>query len=280
MRLKERVEQEAARRLSVLKGGSIFRASPAGYTKHPELNLIAGVTRNDFWADLSSGDGGELVDSPKGPAKFCAAHSSSALAANSFGPFRRHPDRLALQSHSPFTKAQFERKCPTGLRGNAPNLDFVAESHAVVVGVESKFLEPLSSEKADFADSYSQLVDDESDQAWRRAYDELKSAPTVFSHLHAAQLVKHSLGLRHSFPNVQAVTLLYIYWESMNASEHCEFEAHREEIEEFAGWVRGGDIRFAALAYPDLWRQWDRELTWSGSRAHLLALRERYEFKV
>ena len=107
--LRERVEQEAARRLAGLKGDDIFRAAPAGYTKQPESNLIAGVTRDNFWADLSSGDGGELMDSPKGPAKFCAAHSSSALAVNSFGPFRRHPNRITLQGHSSFTEAQFER---------------------------------------------------------------------------------------------------------------------------------------------------------------------------
>lgn len=280
MTLRKRIEQIAAQRLGGLKGDGVFRAAPAGYTEEPESNLIAGVTRDDFWCDLDSGDGGELKDSPRGPAKFCAAHSSSALGVNSFGPFRRHPNRIVLQGRSSFTEARFERKCPTGLSGNAPNLDFFVRGDGIVVGVESKFLEPLSSATADFADSYRQLVVDESDQAWRRAYDELTSSPKVFHHLHAAQLVKHSLGLRHSFPDAGKVILLYAYWEPVNAGEHSEFVAHAEEIAEFASWVRGGDVQFEYVAYPELWRQWESQLTWPGSHDHISALRERYEFEA
>jgi Restriction Endonuclease associating with ARP len=163
MTLKKRLEEVASKRLEDAKGRDVFRSAPAGYTLKPEDNLIQGLTRDDFWCDLESGDGSELKDTKRGPAKFCAAYSSSALAVNSFGPFRRHPERLELLGFS-FEEAQFERKCPTGLGGNAPNLDFLARGKEIVVGVESKFLEPLSGEVAGFVNSYRSLVERESDR--------------------------------------------------------------------------------------------------------------------
>jgi len=168
MVLLERAKIAAAQRLAEAMRGDIFRSAPAGYTREPASNLIPGVTRKDFWDDVESGDGSELKDTKRGPAKFCAAYSSSALTVNSFGPFRRYPERLSVLGFSDFLKAQFEYKCPTGLSGNAPNLDFLARCSATVVGIESKFLEPLSAKTADFADSYRKLVAVEADAAWQR----------------------------------------------------------------------------------------------------------------
>src|SRR5450759_1463439 len=59
-----------------------------GYVSEASRNLIDGVHLNDFEADLRQGDGNELEG------KFRAAHSSSALAVNTFAPFRTRPDKL------------------------------------------------------------------------------------------------------------------------------------------------------------------------------------------
>jgi hypothetical protein len=59
-----------------------------GYVNEAEQNLIEGVRLKDFEADLLQGDGNEM----KG--KFRAAHSSSALAVNTFAPFKAHPDAV------------------------------------------------------------------------------------------------------------------------------------------------------------------------------------------
>ena len=92
-----------------------------GYTSSFRDNLVPCVHPDDFEADLRQGDGNELEG------KFRAAHSSSALAVNSFGPFRRHIADLSLLGAEPFQYLHFERKCPTGLRGTAPNLDVLLE---------------------------------------------------------------------------------------------------------------------------------------------------------
>jgi len=280
MTLYEQVKQAAAKRLSELRGNGVFSSSQMGYTTDPELNLITGVTPEDFWKDLDSGDGSELLNTQNSSAKFCAAHSSSALAVNSFGPFRRFPERLLLLDCSAFGKAQFECKCPTGLQGKPPNLDFLVRGQHTVVGIESKFTEPLSFERKGFADSYRKLVDDESDEAWRHVYETLDSDPETFRHLDAVQIVKHSLGVRHTFHNVPGLVLLYVFWEPKNAKRHKEFDIHRDEISQLEQWLEGADVRFESVAYPELWDQWEKQSSWDGAAAHVSALRDRYLFEV
>ena len=73
--------------------------------------LLPLVALGDFEADLRSGDGNELET------KFRAAHSSSALAVNSFAPFRTRASDMVVLDAGPFEHLQFERKCQTGLRG-------------------------------------------------------------------------------------------------------------------------------------------------------------------
>jgi hypothetical protein len=61
-----------------------------GYVSEASQNLIEGVHLDDFEADLRQGDGNELEG------KFRAAHSSSALAVNTFAPFKANPAELRL----------------------------------------------------------------------------------------------------------------------------------------------------------------------------------------
>lgn len=278
--LLERAKSAATRSLENARGPGIFTEDRVGYVRELSSNLIPGVTRGDFWEDLGSGGGNELESTARVPAKFCAAYSSAALVVNTFGPFRRRPERLSLLGRTGFDRAQFERKCSTGLGGTPPHLDFLAIGKALVCGVESKFLEPLSGKTATFVPAYDALVAEEADAAWQRAYAELKADPMRFNHLDGAQLVKHSLGLRHSFPGWQEVVLLYLFWEPLNADQHREFRTHRQEVEEFAAWVRGGDVRFEARSYSDLWCHWAEQANWDGIADHVLALRTRYEFEI
>ena len=53
-----------------------------GYVSDAVENLIDGVDLNSFEADLRQGSGNELVGN------FRVAHSSSALAVNTFAPFK------------------------------------------------------------------------------------------------------------------------------------------------------------------------------------------------
>jgi hypothetical protein len=107
MSLRKAAERAAAVRLANLNP-SAFRAQPGNYTATPRENLIATVREDDFWDDLSLGSGSELYDRNGVPAKFCAAHSSSALAVNCFGPFKRFPERLRMSEIGHFRDFGFE----------------------------------------------------------------------------------------------------------------------------------------------------------------------------
>ena len=271
-----------AQRLLSIKGKAIFRSKPPGYTRLPEDNLVPGVTRGDFWDDLMEGDGKELLDSIRAPAKFCAAYSSSALVVNTFGPFRRSPSHLALADYSDFRESQFERKCPTGLRGRKPNLDFLAAGPKTIVAVESKFLETLRPAKAaEFKKSYKPLIETQAELAWQDIYKALLDHPTKFIHLDAAQLVKHYLGIRNTFRDRRVgKVLVYLFWEPTNAGDLPEFLEHRKEVALFSRAVEESEMRFVALSYSQLWQNWATGLGWGGMLAHIEELRLRYELNI
>ena len=270
----------AAEMLARAKGQGIFRDYPEGYAITPEDNLIKGVSRNDFWADLTAGDGSELIDTEGAPAKFCAAYSSSALVVNTFGPFRHVPERLALAGLGSFTEAQFEKKLPTGLKGSPPNLDFVASGPGGIVCVESKYLEPLSRKEAKFRPSYERMFELLAEPSWQAMYRTLLDNPRYFVYLDAAQLVKHYLGMCNSLKDINGLVLLYLFWEPANATDIPEFLEHRDEINVFADKIKESEIRFVAMSYPELWDYWSRTLKWSGLNAHIRLVRARYSYSI
>ncbi|ANK82628.1 MAG: hypothetical protein TEF_18865 [Rhizobiales bacterium NRL2] len=245
-----------------------------GYGETAEANLLEGVRLDDFRQDFEQGDGNELEG------KFLAAHSSSALAANCFGPFKTRPEELALAGVSEITRLGFEHKCPTGLRGNSPNLDLVAEAGGQVLAVESKCTEYLASHEARFADAYSDKIRDERrDSPWFAEMERLKRDPRGYVHLDAAQLIKHAFGLAYTFPG-QEVMLLYLYWEPANPEADPVFAWHQAEIEALAGRTGGGFPRFASLSYPALWESWQNREGPDWLRAHVANLQARYLVEI
>jgi len=279
--IRVRAEKKAAEQLEALRDCSIFRDSHEGYTRLPEQNLIPGVEKNDFWTDLGAGAGNELVDGSRDPAKFCAAFSSSALAVNAFGPFRHRPQNLDLVGYNEFSSAQFEKPLPTGLRGTDPHLDFYAAGSAQIVCIESKFLEPLWPKEAKFADSYESAIESLAEPMWAAVYKELKGNRRLFKFLDATQLVKHYLGMRNTLGSVKAEqALLYVYWEPANAGDIEEFCRHRDEVRHLTEAVRGGQIRFVARSYRQLWAEWRDTSSWAGMGAHLSILEQRYSFSI
>lgn len=246
-----------------------------GYAPDFRDTLLPLVMTDDFEADLQAGDGNELQT------KFRAAHSSSGLAVNCFAPFRNRTADLTLPSLGPFDALQFERKCPTGLRGGrAPNLDVLLSGPTRVVGIESKLTEYLARHRTAFSSAYAeQIHDDRREQGYFREMLRLVDAPESYVWLDAAQLIKHAFGLARCFRD-RHVTLLYLYWEPTNPDAAPEFAAHRQEIKTFAERVAGSTPEFRAMSYPELWRTWHDAgpATWLAQ--HLAALRERYEVTV
>jgi len=277
MTLRKNAERAALQRLT----SAALREAPDNYTAHPRDNLVATVAEDDFWDDLSRGSGSELTDSDGTPAKFCAAHSSSALAVNSFGPFRHNPGRLQLAGLDKFQEFCFEKQLPTGLRGTPPNLDAFAAGDAGVVCIESKFLETLTEKTAKFSTDYAAAAERLADDAWALVYQDLVARPDKYKRLDAAQLVKHYLGMRHSLKSHAAPqVLLYAYWEPTNWASISEYRDHRREIAAFDDQVEDGGIRFVATPYHLLWSDWENSVNWSGIGTHVGLLRARYEFDI
>ena len=239
-----------------------------GYADEAINNLIEGVTLNDFEADLRQGDGNEMEG------KFRAAHSSSALGVNNFAPFKTRIASLRLPSGSDFVSLQFERKCPHGLAGRrSPNLDVLAEAPNGIVAIESKCLEYLTPHAANFAPAYDREIrDHRRNSAWFAEMQKLTQETHRYRWLDAAQLVKHSFGLSHTFPE-RPVTLLYLFWEPANPEDHSVFAQHRAEIVQFSEAVHSGGPVFQAMSYPELWDFWDR---YEDVKSHVARLRARY----
>lgn len=240
-----------------------------GYSTLFTDNLVSSVTVGDFGSDLEQGSGNELSG------KFRAAHSSSALAVNCFGPFKRNLSDLRVCGAEGFTSLCFEKKCPTGLHGTPPNLDVLMERADRVVAIESKCTEYLSPHTARFSMSYRTSIRDARRQStWFREMQRLIDEPHAYSCLDAAQLIKHALGLMYCYPD-RRVTLLYVYWEPLNAVDVPVFGEHRREIAEFADRIAGTDTVFEATTYDGLWQSWD-ETAPQWLRTHLRDLRARY----
>lgn len=99
-------------------------------------------------------------------------------------------------------------------RGAGCELD--AQTRTSVLAIESKFLEPLTTKPAEFSAQYQNALGS-AEAPWRNLYQRLCSDPRTYRYLDAAQLVKHYLGLWHSFRGFHR-TLFLLYWEPSNAS--------------------------------------------------------------
>lgn len=282
---RSRAEHAAADRLHIARPHAAFLPAPKYYLEDWHDNLIEGVTGADFESDLRRGRGNELTDQAGEPAKFRAAFSSSALAINTFAPFRHNPARLVLAGITGFTAVEFEFPCDNGLVGTNPHFDLFAWTATTVVAVESKFLEPLQPKAASFSDQYARPFRGTADQPavaeepWARMYGRLSSDPQTYRYLDAAQLVKHYLGLRHSFRTLER-SLVYLYWEPTNAADLAAYRDLRREVNDFTTAVAGCETRFVALSYPALWREWQQNRARLDLSSHIERLRQRYAFAL
>lgn len=268
-------------RLRNVAGPEAMLDGQSGYVADYRSNLVVGITPGQFESDLRQGSGNELEwDGPR-PPKFNAAFSSSALAVNAFARWRGHERMLELCEWRGFDSLEFEARCPNGLaRATPPNLDVLLKRGDEIVAIESKCLEYLRVKEAKFSSRYDELVaSGDHDDGWITAYRALVREPGRYRYLDAAQLVKHYFGLKHTYPD-SAVTLLYLYWEPEGVAGRLVFQAHRDEVADFASLVGLGAIRFRAMNYLDLWGKWEQLSDPGWLREHLVQLRGRYAVTI
>jgi len=222
-----------------------------GYVTVLDHNLFQGLSQSAR-AEFRAGSGDELGgEGSRG--KMQALHSSSALACNVFDFWRTRLERLSelLLLPSRIERMEFERQCPTGLQGTPPNLDVVLHvADGVVIGIESKFLEPYAGERRG---TFSSAYFPAEPGLWTRAdlpecqrlAGALEGGSVVYDYLDAHQLLKHALGLRRTFGDRAA---LWYLWFDVDGTAGVE---HRREVQEFAAAV-GRELRFRALSYQEL----------------------------
>lgn len=240
-----------------------------GYAQVWQQNLLPGIDPNRIKADLGEKKGSELDK------KFKAAHSSAALAVNSFAHFTRPAAILPIPGFANLQFDGFEVLFPTGLIGRTPpHLDASAHNESTVVAIESKCLEYFTPKVVEFAPAYvTEIVDDRREGPWFAEMMRLREQPRAYQYLDAAQLIKHGFGV--AWTAKLPATLLYVYWEPDDAQRHSMFAEHRAEIAAFSQRVAGGRPSFASISYPELWTYWAATGD-EAVREHVGVLRARY----
>ncbi len=208
------------------------------------------------------------------------AHSATALAINSFLPWLAAPDQLPIAGWVGFDAVQFEVRCPTGLRGTPPHLDLLALREGATVAVTVRCTEYLSRRKSAVAPSYDRLLAaTPALEPWHRLLQQLRAGPSAYRHVDLGGLVKYALALGRTFPD-RLTTLLYLFWEPLDADQFDEFRRHRAELAGVADAVAGARVRFQATSFETLWRDWSerRAPHWLGG--HVGRLRSRYSVSI
>jgi hypothetical protein len=203
-------------------------------------------TRSEFEA----GDGGELGTELK-PGSMHSLISSSSLCCNVFDAWRGRPLGdlgEALGIDRSYEVHRFESKHPTGLLGKAPNLDVELQAPGLKpIAIESKFVETYRVARNAFKPSYfSEAASWAGLESWRRVAEEIDRGFMTFVTLHAAQLVKHVLGLSRQY-GPDGFALLYVWYRVPGPAG----DAHQVELDRFRYEV-GDAVDFRSLSYPEV----------------------------
>jgi hypothetical protein len=224
-------------------------------------------------AALARAGGNEIASG-----KFASAESSAALAVNAFGWFL---DKSRAPLLPPFpglgdldwpaetVEVEREMRFPWS-GGRHPWLDAAVETREHLVGIESKRFEPFRSPKmAHLAEAYDRDCWGEGMTPWCAMRDALRTSPSRFRHLDAAQLVKHALGLVTQGRRIgKAPVLVYLYAEPRRVPVEA-VAAHRDEAAAFAAEVAGAVVRFAALSWNEWLDSWQGPTSDHGQRVRL-----------
>lgn len=202
--------------------------------------------------------GSELTPYAARPARLYSLGSSAALVLNVFGHWRNRevgPLLRALDVTGRGVELTFEEPLPTGLAGDAPTADVMLElDDGRYVAIESKYAEWLVRRprgKRVFKDKYFPNGGDGG--VWSAAglprcqalAEDLQAGRERPKFLHAAQLLKHALGLAKSRKRNGVLVYLYYEWPVREAA------AHRSEIERVAARL-APEIELRVLTYQGL----------------------------
>lgn len=241
--------------------------------------FLPGVAEKRVRAALDAAGGNEIdsgkLDSPE---------SSAALAVNAFGWFLERPEDLPLfpplrEIDEIVRRVDIERQMRFPWRGGRhPWLDASVETASHLIGIESKRFEPFRDVKSvNLSKAYDRDVWGNGMAPFTVMRDALGSRAITFSHLDAAQLVKHAFGLVTEGRRLRkAPILLYLFAEphrrgNVEISQET-LKLHRDEIAQFSTSVANAEVRFVACSYLEWLAEWDGAV-----RQHADALIARFQ---
>jgi hypothetical protein len=234
-----------------------------GRTLEPKRLLIKGVAERVWPLALER----VRLDTP---------HSSMALVINSFFPWEKDVGRLPLAGKIGFDAIQFNVRCPTGLRGTPPHLDLMALRDDHVVGCTARAVEYLKRKKASISENYDQsLAETRGMEPWHAHLQAWRSGDVVYDHVDLAALAKYATALGRTFPD-RSSTLVYLYWEPLDAMSYDEFRHHRHELARLAAAVDGARVDVFTQNFDSLWQSWLDHGGPAWLDAHVERLRSRY----
>jgi hypothetical protein len=236
-----------------------------GYVSELQENVFEPLSER-VKQQFMAGAGGELDASDGQSGNMYAVYSSSALCVNLFHCWSRLLDAAPRNSKPSIdlllTACGLPARPAKSIEFEVPNIvnpHFKVPPHLDVqisfydgpwkcAGVEAKFCEPYGDGKPDGLKAvYLQQT-----ALWRdwpniRAFaQKLSPNDLTHSHLHAAQLLKHLLGLRmqHSTNFV----LVYLWFDVPGAEAAIH---HRREIEAFGEVLRRDGVAFVSRTYQE-----------------------------
>jgi hypothetical protein len=223
-----------------------------GWTVDYRENLFAPL-HSDSTSDFE--ESGELEGC--GGGRIAAPHSSTASTVNVFDVWRgRDPGPIgaALQVDAQRIVG-YEKPHGFGFRRAAqPDIEILGAA-GTPTAIEVKLREPYGSVRNEFADRYFSapgLWDGL--PALHELAASIRDGDTSFTTLHAAQLVKHALGLRHSYGDSFVLGYLWHYVPSTTGDNHVR------ELNEFAAVARE-DITFMSTTVAELLDRFDADRT-------------------
>jgi hypothetical protein len=208
------------------------------------------------------GNGQEIIGSQEKPAKMQALHSSSALGANIFQYWQKRGLISEIASACGFCnrgsqvseRIVFEEKYTIDSKFVIPpNIDTVIHNNKSskykFFAVECKFSEAYGGRRHGGMKS-AYLVEQ---SLWADLINLEKLAKEIspdderYSYLHAAQLIKHILGLKTKLGN-KNFRLLYLWYDVLGR----EGADHRAEVEDFSEIAKSDAIKFHSMTYQEL----------------------------
>lgn len=230
------------------------------YTNTFNDNLFEPL-HSEIKSQIEKGDGGELKDNSKYPAKMRAIHSSSAIGVNVFQYWKNkniseiaYSLGLCSKKNQNSQEIKFEQKFIISKKfSHSPNIDVLIEnketSKIKAFGIECKFSEAYKGKSSGLKEKYLLNIPEQ----WKNIKNLHEFAKTIspnnntHHYLHSAQLIKHILGLKNKFGK-GGFRLLYL-WYDVSGDAGCR---HRKEINEFAKIAKKDNIKFHSVSYQEL----------------------------